>query len=59
MTTLQIFQQVFNCYCIIFCTYICFRWTTKTFQDSMIKVSLFLAVVVGIVLELHTLNVIS
>ena len=54
MSTLQ---HVFNCYCIIFLMWMCFRWTTRTFHDSMVKVSLFLVTIIGIVIELTAFGI--
>lgn len=49
---IQVLTHVFIIYCIIFTLWMCFRWSTRNFSDSMIKVSLFLISVIGIVIEL-------
>lgn len=47
-------QHVFNVFCLIFCLWMCFRWSTGTFKDSMIKVILFLIALVGVFIELKS-----
>lgn len=49
---MEIFIHIFTIYCIIFTLYMCQRWANKKFADSMIKVSLFLIAIIGIVIEI-------
>jgi hypothetical protein len=55
---METLTHVFIIYCIIFTLWMCFKWSTKTFADSMIKVSLFLISLIGIVIEFKVLNII-
>lgn len=49
---METLTHVFTLYCIVFTLWMCFRWSSRTFFDSMIKVSLFLSAVAGILIEL-------
>ena len=51
-------QLVFNITCVIFLLWMCFRWSTNVFWNSMIKVFLFLASIAGILLIVKQLNLI-
>lgn len=55
--TINILTHIFIIYCVIFTLWMCFRWSTNTFQDSLIKVSLFLIAIIGIVIELKKINI--
>jgi hypothetical protein len=54
---MELLGHIFTIYCIIFTLWMCFRWSNKTFFDSMVKVSLFLISVIGIVIELKQYNI--
>ena len=49
---MDLLLNIFIIYCIIFCSWTCFRWTTSSFLDSMIKVSLFIISIMGIIIEM-------
>jgi hypothetical protein len=49
--------HVFTISCTILTLWLCFKWSTKTFADSMLKVVLFLLAVTGIVIELKAFNI--
>lgn len=51
-------QLIFNIISIVFLLWMCFRWSTAKFQDSIIKVGLFLTAVVGIVSIMKQIDVI-
>ncbi len=55
---MEALTHVFTIYSIIFLLWMCFKWSTKTFVDSMIKVSLFILSLIGIVIEFKVLNII-
>ena len=55
---MEILTHIFTIYCIIFTLWMSERWSNKDFLDSMIKVSLFLISIIGIVIELKKFDII-
>lgn len=49
-------QLIFNIISVIFLLWMCFRWSTKSFFDNMIKIGLFITSLVGLVLIAKQIN---
>lgn len=50
-------QLIFNSIVLVFLLWMCFRWSTSTSANSMIKVILFLLSVVDIILIIKQTNI--
>lgn len=57
MKTAEFIQIAFNIYAVIFLLWMYFRWSTRTFLNSMMKVSLFCISIVGIICLIKQFNI--
>ncbi len=53
------FQHFINIFCVVFCLWMCFRWTSRDFTNGMFKVGLFLTAIVALILELHSQGILK